>query len=119
MEKIIQGSQAEQAALDYLLKQGLQLVTTNYRCKFGEIDIIMRDKEKLIFVEVRQKNKTRFGKAINTITPRKQQNIRLAARCYLHQHRITNKFPCRFDVVAIDGSWLNRDNFTWIKQAFW
>lgn len=118
LTKTMQGSQAEQAAVEYLLQKGLRLVTTNYRCKLGEIDIIMREDKKLIFVEVRQKYKTRFGNAASTITPQKQQNVRQAARCYLHQHSLTHKVACRFDVIAIDGDWRNHDNFSWIKQAF-
>lgn len=118
MTKKAQGAHAEQAAIQYLLKKGLKLVTTNYHCKFGEIDIIMQEDKKLIFVEVRQKHKTRFGNAASTITPRKQKNIHLTAQCYLHQYQITHKASCRFDVIAIDGDWQNTDNFSWIKQAF-
>ncbi|MGK5068410.1 YraN family protein [Janthinobacterium sp. AD80] len=101
------GRQAEDAALAYLLAQGLLLVQRNYLCRGGELDLIMRDGASVVFVEVRLRSGARFGGALASITPAKQRRMVLAAQTWLlGQQRLP---ACRFDALCIDGgriSWL-------------
>jgi putative endonuclease len=100
-----QGRRWEQAALAHLQRGGLRLVEANFRCKGGEIDLIMRDKESLVFVEVRQRADRRHGGAAASITPAKIRRLVRAAQFYLQ--RFERLPACRFDVVAIDGEQLD------------
>ena len=109
-EKQEQGRDWEQAALRYLRRHGLVLVEVNFTCKGGEIDLIMRDGESLVFVEVRQRADRRHGGASASITPNKIRRLIRAAQVYLQ--RLPTVPPCRFDVVAIDG-----DQFEWLRDA--
>ncbi|MBI1890230.1 MAG: YraN family protein [Burkholderiales bacterium] len=109
-QKQIQGQAGEEAALRYLLRNGLTLVNRNFRCKGGEIDLIMQDKDSLVFVEVRQRADRMHGGAAASITPAKQRRLINAAQFYLLRYR---QVPaCRFDVIAIDG-----DELEWLKNA--
>ncbi|MBV2090290.1 MAG: YraN family protein [Candidatus Thiodiazotropha sp. (ex Ctena orbiculata)] len=108
-----QGEAAEQLAVDFLNRHGLKLVTRNFRCKVGEIDLIMREKRTLVFVEVRYRQSDDYGSALESITPSKQRKLLAAANLYLQKNQIDQ--ACRFDVVAINGS-ANRRT-TWIKDA--
>lgn len=109
------GRIAEEKALVYLEKQGLKLVTRNYHCRLGEIDMIMRDKDVLVFVEVRSRINTQFGSGIESITLSKRQKIMKTASHYLMCHNLQDKNPLRFDVVSIDGA---SRAITWLKDAF-
>ena len=108
--KQAQGRDWEQAALRYLQRQGLTLVELNFSCKGGEIDLIMRDGDTLVFVEVRQRADRRHGGAAASITPAKIRRLVRAAQVYLQ--RLPHTPPCRFDVVAIDG-----EAFDWLRNA--
>jgi len=108
------GAQAELLAADYLQRRGLQLVETNYRCRFGEIDLICRDRDTLVFVEVRLRGTEAFGGAGASITARKQHKLVLAARHYLQQLRTLP--ACRFDVVLLRS--LQDKDIEWIRNAF-
>ncbi|SHH46460.1 YraN family protein [Massilia sp. CF038] len=105
-----QGQAGENRALDYLLAQGLRLVETNFRCKLGEIDLILRDGPCWVFVEVRQRAGASHGGAAASITPAKIRRLVRAAECYLQ--RFPRMPPCRIDVVAIDGPHL-----AWLRDA--
>ncbi len=107
---LARGLQAEQQALDYLLRQGLQLVERNVRSRRGEIDLVMRDGGVLVFVEVRQRSAARFGGAAASIGPRKQARLWHAAQAFLLRHPAP--FPCRFDAVCIDGEQLQ-----WLRHV--
>jgi putative endonuclease len=96
-----QGRDWEQSALAYLKRQRLKLVEQNFRCKGGEIDLIMRDGASLVFVEVRQRAGFEQGGAAASVTPAKIRRLVHAAQTYLLRFPLTP--PCRFDVVAIDG----------------
>ncbi len=94
--------------------QGLQPVTRNYRCRGGEIDLIMRQGETLVFVEVRYRADTRHGGAAGSVTRSKQRKIVLAAQHYFKQHAINEaNQACRFDVIAFEC-----DQPDWIQNAF-
>lgn len=109
------GNAAEDKALTYLQQQGLKLVARNFHSYVGEIDLIMRDKEYLVFIEVRQRTNTRFGGGIESITHTKRQKILKTADFYLLKHKVQDKFPLRFDMLSLDGK---SQAITWIKDAF-
>lgn len=111
------GKAAEDFACKFLLKQGLRLITRNFYCRSGEIDLIMQDKEHLVFIEVRYRNSNIFGSAVESITYNKQQKLLKAANYYLSQNKLIEKVACRFDVVAIT-SLQSEKNTEWIKNAF-
>jgi putative endonuclease len=111
------GQNAEDSACTYLVKQGLKLITRNYQCRLGEIDLIMQDKESLVFVEVRFRRKQNFGTSSETVNYFKQKKLLRTARFYLQQKRLTDKVPCRFDVIAIADE-ATHANIDWIKNAF-
>lgn len=101
MDKRTRGAGFEQQACDFLQAQGLRLVERNWSCRYGELDLIMRDGESWVFVEVRARASSRFGGAAASIDYRKQQKLQTAANLYLQQHRISA--PCRFDSVLFEG----------------
>lgn len=113
----LSGKRAEQAACDYLTQQGLTLIEKNYRTRCGEIDLIMKDKNFYVFIEVRLRNNLDFASSIESITASKQKKIIKTALFFLQQHRLLNKVPCRFDVVgAIEAN--QTLQIQWIKNAF-
>ncbi len=95
------GERQEQAVADYLGNRGLELVAQNYQCKMGEIDLIMRDQETLVFIEVRFRRSQRFGTAVESVNLRKQNKIIRCARYFLLAHKLSEKIPCRFDVIGL------------------
>ncbi|GAB3541233.1 YraN family protein [Noviherbaspirillum agri] len=108
--KQLAGDAAEDRALQYLQQQGLKLVERNFRCKGGEIDLIMRDRDTLVFVEVRKRASGRYGGAAASVTASKQARLVIAAQTYLQ--RLRDQPACRFDVVAIENGSLE-----WLKNA--
>ena len=106
------GAQAEQVAAQFLQKNGLRLLQRNFRCRFGEIDLILRDGETLIFAEVRQRSRGDFGGAAASIDAHKQRRLILTAQHYLAS--LPRIPPCRFDAVLLDAA----NNVEWIKNAF-
>lgn len=105
------GQEAENLAAEFLQGQGLRLVARNYRCRMGEIDLIMEDRGTLVFVEVRLRKNNHFGGAAASITPHKQGKLIRAAQHYLQQQ--TRQPPCRFDALLLEGG-----KMEWIKDAF-
>lgn len=104
---------SEKQAANFLIKKGLKLIASNYRCSYGEIDLIMQDKTILVFVEVRLRHEKGFGDALESIDSRKQQKLLKSATHYLQKHRLIDKIDCRFDVVGFTNSTIE-----WIKDAF-
>lgn len=109
------GGEAEDQARDYLQQRGLKLVTRNYSCRMGEIDLIMEEGNILVFIEVRYRKQSGFGTPAETITRHKQRRIIAAAEHYLLTGKARTP-PCRFDVLAITGD--RRERIDWIKDAF-
>ncbi len=105
------GGRYEQAVGYYLEQQGCEILEYNYRCRAGEIDIVMRDGEYLVFCEVKYR-KRKNGGALEAVDRRKQQTIFRCAECYLLRHHIGETL-CRFDVIGVEGS-----RIIWIKDAF-
>jgi putative endonuclease len=108
------GAQAEKLAADFLQRNGLRLIESNFRCRMGEIDLILKDGATLVFAEVRLRSNERFGGAAASITAAKQARITCAAQIYLQQNH--TDAPCRFDAVLLDS--LDAGRIEWIKNAF-
>ena len=116
------GDTTEQAALTFLVAQGLTLLETNYYSRYGEIDIVMADGKIVVFIEVRYRKSNAYGGGATSITPNKQKKIIKTANYYLQRHQAN--VECRFDVVDMSpaklGATKNNQpfNFNWIKNAF-
>jgi putative endonuclease len=95
------GARAEALATDYLARQGLVLVARNFRTRRGEIDVIMRDRDTIVFVEVRLRSDAAYGGAAASITPAKRARLLAAANAYLAT--LEREPPCRFDAILLDG----------------
>ncbi|MCI0507690.1 MAG: YraN family protein [Gammaproteobacteria bacterium] len=95
------GQRAEDAALRFLQSRGMHLIERNYRCKLGEIDLIMQQNQELVFVEVRYRSGIRFGDGAESVNFRKQQKIIRCAEYFLQHHRQYTLIPCRIDVVSV------------------
>ena len=93
------------------------LVSRNYRCRRGEIDLVMRDADTLVFVEVRRRTNRTFGGGVDSVDLRKRARLVAAAEYYLMANRAGDDPPCRFDVVAIDGP-ARRVTINWVRDAF-
>ena len=110
----LKGQQAESAACDYLQQQGLQLVARNFRCRTGEIDLIMQEQQCLVFIEVRYRHKKNYGSGAESITVSKRKKLLRTAEYYLLQQQLVDKITCRFDIIDIS----NHSQIEWIRDAF-
>jgi putative endonuclease len=108
---LLRGDAAEQQAYDFLIGQGLRPVCRNFRCQYGELDLVMEDGELLVVVEVRFRQSEAFGGAVASITAKKQAKLIAATQCYLATYAVNRSV--RFDVVAMSAQGLR-----WIKNAF-
>jgi putative endonuclease len=107
------GADAEACAAAFLESRGLTIIERNYRCRFGEIDLVARDGATVVFVEVRARSSRAYGGAAESITPAKRKRLVAAARHYLAGHRVQR--ACRFDVVLLSGT---SQDVEWIANAF-
>ncbi|WQG58881.1 YraN family protein [Pseudomonas sp. RTB3] len=112
------GKDAELQALNYLQQQGLRLITQNWLCKRGELDLVMLDGDTVVFVEVRYRKHAQWGGALASIDGRKRQKLILAAQFFLLKEHRWSDAPCRFDVVAIESTRSGKADLNWIKSAF-
>lgn len=94
------GRSAEIAAAAELGKRGYKIIASNYRCRFGEIDLIANEGDSLVFVEVRCRRSLEYGTAAESVTPAKQRKIAVTAQHYLSQFNMHDT-NCRFDVVEV------------------
>ena len=106
------GSRYEKQAAAFLEKQGVRILERNFFCRSGEIDLVARDGNYLVFVEVKYRATAVSGEAAAAVDIRKQRRISRAAQFYLLRYGYGEP-PCRFDVVAIDG-----EEIHWIRNAF-
>jgi putative endonuclease len=107
----VKGKAAEVAARLYLEHHGLKFVEQNVRYRFGEIDIIMRDGNDWVFIEVKYRTHSQYGGAVNALSLAQVRRLRKAASHYIQLNRIDA--ICRFDVIAADPSGIQ-----WIRDAF-
>jgi putative endonuclease len=110
------GEKAELLAQSFLEDRGLDLVTRNYHCRRGEIDLIMRDGNFLVFIEVRYRKSNIYGSAAESITRQKQSRLLTTAEYYLQNEMFYGDNSCRFDVITVSGQY--NPQIEWIKNAF-
>lgn len=108
------GLDAETYALAFLKEKKLSFICRNFRCKQGEIDLIMQDEETLVFVEVRKRSHLDYGSGLDSVTLQKQQRLIRTATVYLLEQCLYEKINCRFDIISLDKN----SKMTWIKNAF-
>ena len=111
------GAGFEALARSHLESAGLRLLAANARYRLGEIDLVMRDGEAVVFVEVRYRRGAGFGGSVFSVDAAKQRKLVLAAQCFLAAHPALARCPCRFDVVALEGG-ADAPRIDWIRHAF-
>ena len=114
--KQVLGATAEDIARRHLEQQGLHLVTRHYQARVGELDLVMQEGKTLVFVEVRYRQRTRFGDGVDSIDSRKQIKLTRTANHYLQTHYKNTPPPCRFDVVSISST-LGDPKIEWLQNA--
>lgn len=112
-----QGARIEALARDYLQRHGLVPIAANANYRGGELDLVMRDGDSIVFVEVRYRRSAGFGGGAASINTNKRRKLVHAAELFLASHRDHARKPCRFDVIDASG---NRESpeFTWLRDAF-
>ena len=113
MNKRQLGQENEYLALKYLTDKGYKIIKRNYRCKLGEIDLIAKKEDRIIFIEVKYRSNNRYGNSIEAVNKRKQQVIRNVAKYYLLTNYHSLEIPISFDVIGID-----KNNITHIENGF-
>lgn len=113
---LVRGETGEALAAAWLIRHGLRSLARNFRCRLGEIDLVMRDGDTLVFVEVRCRRDCGYGSALESVTAGKQARLIRAAAVYLQQHGDT--LPCRFDVVGIAPGPDGQPVYDWVRDAF-
>jgi putative endonuclease len=113
------GDDAEQNAEQWLTRQGLITIARNWRCRMGEIDLIMLDNDILVFVEVRFRSSVQHGGAAGSVDLRKQRRLIAAARHYLRLRPEAAQRQCRFDVIAVQPAGEGESGIDWIPGAFY
>jgi putative endonuclease len=108
------GARGEDAALTYLKTHGLKLIARNYRCRMGEIDLVMLDRKTLVLVEVRYRSSDAYGGAAASVTWHKQRRLVNAARHLLLSRSDLQRYPARFDVIAVSPG----PRIEWLRNAF-
>lgn len=117
-DHLVIGELSELKAQKYLKSQGLKLVSRNFLCKMGEIDLIAMDRDILVFIEVRFRKNVLYGSGADTITHAKRRKIIRTADYFLQRHRQFANCACRFDIISISLDWKGETEITWIKEAF-
>ncbi len=112
------GAHWEHQALEHLSSSGLKLLTENFRCRMGEIDLVMLDQDCLVFVEVRYRKSNRFASAACSVDRHKQRKLARAAAMFLGRHPQYRDHVVRFDVVAFDATPDNQCTLQWLQDAF-
>ncbi|TGD74075.1 YraN family protein [Mangrovimicrobium sediminis] len=113
------GADHEARAADWLQHQGLKILTRNYRCRCGEIDLVAREGRQIVFVEVRARSNPRYASAAASVGRDKQRRLLRTAQYFLQQHPALAHLPCRFDVVAFEPRQSEPDAPPrWIRSAF-
>lgn len=110
------GADAEALAAAFLEKQGLRVIERNWRCRFGEIDLVLRDGNTLVFAEVRLRGNPHFGGAAASIDARKRRRLIASAQLYLTARPSLRNHPCRFDAVLMNDA--DGTGLEWIRNAF-
>ena len=109
----------EAAAERYLIKQRCKPLARGFRCRFGEIDLVVRDGDTICFVEVKYRRSLSFGGAANAITPAKRRKLIKTAHFFISSHPRLADRPMRFDALLIQRQADGSNDFNWIKNAFY
>lgn len=109
------GREGEDIALAFFRKKGYRIVEKNFRTAFGEIDIIARDRDVLVFIEVKTRADDSFGSPFEAVDRRKREKIRKVALCFMK--KLKKEVPARFDVLSIENAGDDR-RIEHIKDAF-
>lgn len=112
------GQRYETLVCAHLRRHGLRLLTRNYRCRLGEIDLVMRERDCLVFVEVRYRALQRYGGPLASVGNIKQRRLIRTAQHFLLCHPQYARLCCRFDVVAVSGTPPTHVDIDWIRAAF-
>lgn len=109
------GKESEDLAVDFLTDNKVKIIDRNYRTRFGELDIIAKDGKEIIFLEVKAKSTSRFGKPYEMVTERKKKKLISTAKIYLLENRFDiNKTDWRIDIISIE---YESGKIDWIKNA--
>jgi putative endonuclease len=112
------GSKAERFARTFLEQQGLTFIMKNYRCRTGEIDLVMQDDDELVFVEVKYRSKSQHGSAVEFFHASKKRKFESAVMHYMQEKGFNPSIvPHRIDVVGIEGKGQQQQNITWLKSV--
>ena len=118
MDRAVLGRSAEDIAADFLAGQGLEVLLRNYRRRSGELDVVARDGDVLVVVEVRTRSTEEFGGAAASVDGWKQHKIIRAATLLLQQHKSLARLRVRFDVVVVHEPQSEQPRIEWIRHAF-
>lgn len=113
------GAAAEDAAAIFLTQHGFELIAQNFNARVGEIDLIVKQANQLVFVEVRQRKANNMVNALESITIAKQRKIGRTAAVFLQRHPQYQACDCRFDVMACTMVGNGGYEFEWVKAAFY
>lgn len=113
----ILGDKGEKIACRELKKRGYKILKKNYRNKLGEIDIVAKDGDVLVFIEVKTRSSDEYGTAAEAVDVSKQKRIRKIAASFLLQYKVEN-VPCRFDVVCINMQQANKITTEIMQNVF-
>lgn len=111
------GAHFEDLALAHVERNGLRLLTRNFNCRYGELDLVMRDHDIVVFLEVRYRRNARFGDGLDSVGAGKRDRLIKAASLFLQAHPELARQPCRFDVLAIGGD-PSAPVVDWQRNAF-
>ena len=112
------GTRGEELAAAFLTRAGLEVVARNYRSRLGEIDLVARDRDELVFVEVKTRSSTAFGEPAEAVSPRKARRLRTLAARWLAERRPPYTTELRFDVVSVLRSRIGAAHVVHLRGAF-
>lgn len=114
------GTEYEEMAARYLAQSGCEILARNFRCRFGEIDLVASDGTGLVFVEVKYRKSRANGLPEEAVSPSKMRTISRVADFYRARYRVPDTVPCRFDVIAIEGQKIrhHKNAFPYMGSGF-
>lgn len=112
----IKGNAAEELACEYLQRHGLDLIERNFRCRYGEVDLVMRHQDTIVFVEVRFRKQHGLVDGLQSVDHNKQRKLINSANHYLQINRLSDNTPARIDVIAVSMD-ATRHQFDWVQNA--
>jgi putative endonuclease len=114
---LLQGERGEYTARRWLESRGLAFIAANFRCLFGELDLVMLDGNCVVVVEVRYRRNSGYGGALMSVSPTKQHRLAKTTQCFLQQQKRLRNMPLRFDVLALSGN-ATAPKIDWRRSAF-